>query len=171
MNETEKETCSRRSGEGRCNERVMREGDGKGATYLLQYAPQSQQLLLELQHILDHGIPEGFVIQHQIVRRAVQLRVASSVSSGASRARRCGRQLLLLVLLASLQTRRGGGVGSGCAAALATSGGAAVRGAQTVVRVVAGLQLMLILQPGAVQQACGACGQFGAASREKQARD
>lgn len=41
---------------------------GKGMTYLLQYAPQSQQLLLELQHILDHGIPKGFVIQHQIVR-------------------------------------------------------------------------------------------------------
>lgn len=107
MNQTEKETCSRRSGESRRNERVMGEGEGKGATYLLQYAPQSQQLLLELQHILDHGIPEGFVIQHQIVRRAVQLRVASSVSNGASRARRCGRQLLLLVLLASLQTRRG----------------------------------------------------------------
>lgn len=145
------------------------DGDGDGdddstTTYLLQYAPQSQQLLLELQHILDHGIPEGFIIQHQIVRRAVQLRVASSVSSSASRARSGGRQLLLL-LLSTLQTRRGGGVGGGCAAALATGRGATVRRAQTVVRIVACLQLMLlILQPGAVQQARGACGQFGAAS-------
>lgn len=143
------------------------DGDGDDdstTTYLLQYAPQSQQLLLELQHILDHGIPEGFIIQHQIVRRAVQLRVASSVSSSASRARSGGRQLLLL-LLSTLQTRRGGGVGGGCAAALATGRGATVRRAQTVVRIVACLQLMLlILQPGAVQQARGACGQFGAAS-------
>lgn len=41
------------------------------STHLLEDATQSQQLLLELQHILDHGIPEGLVIQHQIVRRAM----------------------------------------------------------------------------------------------------